>query len=298
MPAERISPNSGYVRSAAKIAGVPFTSSMIDARRADPRYYDVRRILNAGIAYFDAGQLAWDLPLRYGLVVQATYTFSKAIDQGSDFAFTGANKDLLQTRPQSQFDAFRDRKGLSNFDSPHALALSYSWELPGAGAAHSWLRHITGGWVFSGAQLLKQGTPLTLFVGSDAPGFGNVDGSGGDRPNILDPSILGLTIGDPNTATRILSRDRFTYIRPGDAAGNLGRGTFRKSPIANWNAALSHQWKLLNEAAFVFRIEAYNFTNTAQFDEPQRNLSSAAFGKITNTLNDGRALQFTMRLVR
>ena len=45
-------------------------------------------------------------------------------------------------------------------------------------------------------------------------------------------------------------------------------------------------------------MEACNFTNTPQFDEPQRNLSSAAFGKITNTLNDGRALQLTLRLVR
>jgi hypothetical protein len=40
---------------------------------------------------------------------------------------------------------------------------------------------------------LRMGTPLTLFVGSDSPGFGNVDGAPSDRPNIVDPSILGTT---------------------------------------------------------------------------------------------------------
>ena len=34
-----------------------------------------------------------------------------------------------------------------------------------------------------------------------------------------------------------------------------------------------------------------------QFDEPQRNLSAPPFGKITNTLNDGRVLQVGLRLI-
>jgi hypothetical protein len=45
------------------------------------------------------------------------------------------------------------------------------------------------------------------------------------------------------------------------------------------------------------RGEAYNLTNTPQFDEPQRNLSSPSFGRITNTLNDGRVLQLGVRLL-
>jgi hypothetical protein len=44
------------------------------------------------------------------------------------------------------------------------------------------------------------------------------------------------------------------------------------------------------------RAEAYNLTNTPQFDEPQRNLTSPSFGRITNTLNDGRVLQIALRL--
>ena len=84
----------------------------------------------------------------------------------------------------------------------------------------------------------------------------------------------------------------------GESRGNLGRGTFRKGGIFNCNAALSRRWRfgLRGERAILFRAEAFNLTNQPQFDEPQRNLSSPAFGKITNTLNDGRVLQLGIRL--
>jgi hypothetical protein len=147
--------------------------------------------------------------------------------------------------------------------------------------------------------MLKTGTPFTLFIGSDAPGFGNVDGSGGDRPHLVDPSILGRTVGDPNTSTQIINRSRFTLLAPGDPRGSLGRNNFRKSGIANLNAAVTKQWLggRTREWRLLLRAEAYNLTNTPQFDEPQRNYTSPAFGKITNTLNDGRVMQIGLRLV-
>jgi hypothetical protein len=126
-----------------------------------------------------------------------------------------------------------------------------------------------------------------------------VDGGPSDRPNILDPSILGKTISHPDQAPLILRRDRFAFIVPGERRGSLGRGTFRKSPIANFNAALTKQWRWGNssERTVLLRGEAYNLTNHPQFDEPQRNLSAPPFGKITNALNDGRVLQLGLRLI-
>ena len=41
-----------------------------------------------------------------------------------------------------------------------------------------------GSWTISGALLLKSGTPFPVFAGSDAPGFGNVDGENGDRVHV------------------------------------------------------------------------------------------------------------------
>jgi len=284
--------NNMVTNRAEVVPGVPLTLATVDQRRADQRYYEIRQAVNAGIAYFDAGQVTWDFALRRGLAGGASYTFSKAMDEGADFSSTAANKDLIQSRPQSQYDSLKDRKGLSTFDSPHALNFFYAWELPSpSGRFRAWL----GGWQLSGINTWKTGTPLTLFVGSDSPGFGNVDGAPSDRPNILDPSILGMTIGNPDTAPLILRRDRFSYIRPGDLRGNLGRNTFRKSQIWNWNASLLKQWRFANEWTAQVRGDVFNLSNTPQFDEPQRNLSSASFGKITNTLNDGRIFQLGLR---
>lgn len=283
-----------YVTNRAEVVpGIPLTPATVDLRRPDQRFYEIRNIVNGGIAYYDAAVFTFELPVTKGLAASATYTFSKAIDEGTDFTSTAANKDLLNFRSQSQYDSLKDRKGLSNFDSPHGLSLDWSWQVP-AGR-----NPLTGGWQVSGAALLKAGTPLTLFVGSDSPGFGNVDGGPSDRPSIVDASILGRTTGDPNEAPLILSRERFDYIHPGETRGNLGRNTFRKARIANLNGAVAKQWTFrgVREWSAMLRGEAYNLTNTPQFDEPQRNLTSPSFGRITNTLNDGRVFQLALRFI-
>lgn len=289
--------NSFILNRAEPVTGIPLTSATVNERRPDPRYYETRTVVNGGIGYFDALAMGWSLPVRRGLTASVGYSFSKAIDEGVDFSATAANKDILSQRSQWQYEAFRDRKGLSNFHAPHALQFSYSWDLPVPSFFHGWARGMASGWQIAGVHLWKSGTPFTLFIGSDAPGFGNVDGGPSDRPNLLDPSILGMTITDPNTAPQIISRESFAFIHPGERSGNLGRNTFRKATIWNWNAAIQRQIRFSGDWILLLRGEAYNLSNTPQFDEPQRNLSSPSFGKITNTLNDGRVLQFGMRIV-
>jgi hypothetical protein len=187
--------NNYILNRADLVPGIPTTPATVDQRRPDPRYYETRWVVNGGIAYFDAGQATLDLPLRRGLTGGLSYTFSKAIDTGSDFSATAANRDMLTFRSQYQYEAQKDRRGLSNFDSPHSFSSYYSYDLPKPAASQGWWANLLGGWQISGVTMWKRGTPLTLFIGSDAPGFGNVDGGPSDRPNILDPSILGKTLG-------------------------------------------------------------------------------------------------------
>jgi hypothetical protein len=289
--------NSFIMNRAEPVPGIPLTSGTVNQRRPDPRFYETRTIVNGGLAWFDAGQVALDVRARHGLSGSVGYTISKGLDEGPDFSGTAANKDILSQRSQWQYDSFADRKGLSTFDSTHALVLSYAYDVPSPRNAAGWLRFLGSNWQLSGVNLWKTGTPSTMYIGSDAPGFGNVDGGPSDRPNIVDPSILGMTISHPNIATQILRRDRFAYIRPGERRGNLGRNTFRKANIWNWNASVARQFRLPNDWTGQFRVEAYNLSNTPQFDEPQRNLTSPSFGKVTNTLNDGRVFQVGFRIL-
>lgn len=289
-----------YVMNRADpVPGIPLATATVDQRRPDARYYEVKQIVNGGIAYLDAGLVTLDLPRWRGMSLGVTYTFAKAIDEGADFTATAANRDQSRARSQWQYESLKDRKGLSNFDATHSVLVYQSWDLPRPETSHGWLKWIAAGWQWSISALIKSGTPLTLYIGSDAPGYGNVDGGPSDRPHILDPSILGRTISHPDVAPKILSRTRFAFLTPGEQRGSLARNAFRKAGIANWNAALAKRWRLPGAAERLvqFRVEAINLGNHPQFDEPNRNMNATSFGKITNTLNDGRVFQLGLRLI-
>jgi hypothetical protein len=182
-----------------------------------------------------------------------------------------------------------DLKGPSVFDQSHAVLVRFRYTMPAVRYANGFL----GRWIFSTIWLGKTGLPFNVIAGSDGPGFGNVDGTSGDRPHLVDPSVLGRTIGHPDSAVALLPRAAFRFMRPEDLRGNLGSNVFRRGGIGNLNASLARSWNVAGERRVTLRAESINLTNTAQFAEPNFDLSSPAFGKITNTLNDGRTFQFT-----
>ncbi len=270
-----------YTNRAHPVAGIPQTTATINNRRPDAVLADVRLVLNGSRGYFDAGRVTLVAPSVKGFTLDTAYWFSKAMDLGADYTNTAYDADSRLSRSQSEYETHRDRKARSQFDQPHAFLarVSYTWK----------------GWTASSVVLLKQGTPFNLTT-LDGPGFGNVDGNGGDRPNLLDPSILGRTIGNPDTSVALLPRNAFSYIRAGEETGNLGANVFRKGPIRNVNAAITRTWKAPHETQIVLRGESINLLNTPQFAEPGAILGTPEFGYITNTLNDGRAFRFNLAL--
>ena len=281
-----------YTNRARPVEGIPLTTETVNDRRPDPRFFDNRFVLNGSRGYFDAAKAVLRVSDWKGLSVDASYWFSKAIDLGNSFSNTASGRDARLGRSQSEFNNHREMKAVSSFDQPHAFLLRTNWELPSSRSG--WTRFFSG-WEVGAVLLAKAGTPFNVIAGSDAPGFGNVDGSPGDRPNILDPSILGSAADHPDTSEGVLPPEAFTFIRPTDVAGNLGRNTFRKDGIFNVNAAVSKRG-LLGGEAMTLRVESLNLFNHAQFAEPGRELTSPNFGRITNTLNDGRVFRATLEI--
>ena len=277
------------------IEGQPLTTENVTERRPDQRYFDIRRILNGSRAYYDAAKVHLTARRWHGLSMDASYWFSKAIDLGGNYSSTGGRRDGYMSRSQTELDVHGDVKALSVFDQPHAALWRFSYETPRLRGMHRLPRSLLGRWTMASVLLLKAGTPFGVTAGSDGPGTGNVDGVSGDRPHILDPSILGNSVDHPDTAARQLPASAFAFIRPEDRAGTLGRNTFRKDGIRNINFSLSRSWKVASEKTLQFRAESINFFNTAQFAEPGTDLSGDNFGQITNTLNDGRTFRFLLR---
>jgi hypothetical protein len=279
------------------VEGIPFTSRTINDRRADQTLFEYLFTHNGSRGFYDAGRVSLIAPRTRGITLNVSYWYSKAIDLGGDYTNTASGPDARIALGQTEAESQRDLRGLSSYDQPHALLVQGSYAMPRLGVAGSWLQRLFGSWNLSGVGLLKSGTPFTVESGSDGPGFGNVDSVRGDRPMLLDPAILGRTIGDPDTSAALLPRSAFRYINaPLEMAGNLGRNTFRKGKIANINAMLWKSWPVRNGTRVTLRAESINLFNTPQFAEPGRSLTNPNFGQINNTLNDGRTFRFTLQL--
>jgi len=278
------------------VEGIPLTSRTVNRRRPDPRYFDVKRILNGSRGYFDAAKVTLRVPRWAGFSIDASYWFSKALDIGADYTATASGRDGRGTTSPSEFNYQKAMKGLSRFDQPHAMLARVNYETPALSGQNRWLRRMFGRWQVSSVLLLKSGTPFGLRSGSDAPGWGNVDGASNDNLILLDPSVLGRSLDNPDTSVQRLPRSAFTTIQPTDREGNLGRNTFRKDGVANLNMGLSRRWSLTGEQSLLFRAESLNFLNHPQFAEPGHSFSSPDFGVISNTLNDGRTFRFTLQL--
>ena len=265
----------------------------MNSRRPDPRFFDNRLVLNGSRGYFDSAKIVLNVPNWKGLTLEASYWWSKAIDLGNDFSNTASGRSGRLGRSQSEFNSHAEMRAVSSFDQPHALLIKTTWSVPSPGGKSAAL---LGGWRLNTVVLAKSGTPFDVMAGSDGQGFGNVDGSPGDRPNLLDTAVLGRSVDDPNTSASLLPTSAFAFIEPTATAGNLGRNTFRKDGIFNVNTALSKRWGIGADATALLRAEALNLFNYPQFAEPGRELTSPNFGQITNTLNDGRAFKFSLEV--
>jgi hypothetical protein len=279
-----------HLNRARPVEGIPQITATINDRRPDQRYFDTRRILNGSSAYYDAGRLMIVLPEWRRITLEGTYWFSKALDLGGSYTSTGAD----ESRSQTEFLFQQDMKGVSGFHQPHAALIRATWSSPNMPGRFT--TSLLSRWTVSAVFLAKSGTPFTVTSGSDGPGYGNVDGSSGDRPHVLNPSVLGRTIGHPDTSWSLLPAAAFVFMNPYEVRGNLGNNTFRKGPIRNLNAAVSKRWEPGRSTTLTFRAESVNLLNTPQFADPGRELTSPNFGQITNTLNDGRVFRFMLQL--
>jgi hypothetical protein len=288
---------TGWSENRARLVeGIEATTSNTNERRPDSRYATVYHLLNGSRAFYDAAKVTLRAPNLGGLDLTASYWWSKAIDLGSDYTNTAVGRDARRNLAPSEFDIHGTMKGLSNFDQPHAFLINAAYQTPSQGTGNRYVDGIVGGWQATGVMLLKTGTPFTIDTGSDARGFGNLDGSGIDRPNVVDPTVLGAKVDHPDYAQQALPRTAFSFPTLDQNSGNLGRNTFRKDGIFNVNVGLARRFTLRGDTSIQLRVESLNFLNHAQFEQPGLSLNDTNFGQITNTLNEGRTFQFTLNL--
>lgn len=254
---------------------------LAQALRPDPSIGVVNRLETAARSRYDSLQSSVQYQ-RPGLLLRASYTYSKFLDDSSDFPSTNQNIDrgLLALDETN----WRLNWGVSDLDVRHVANFAQVWDVP------LFRNHrLLGGWSIQGITTLQSGRPFTLFSGTD-----NLIGSNNNRIADVPASL----VRTPSARQAIhlapgITRAQLTPAR--GTLGALGRNTERGDSLVSINIAVHKQFRINERLALQFRAEGFNITNTVNYNLPEPVLTAPSFGQALTAL-DSRQTQLALRL--
>ena len=234
-----------------------------------------------------------------GLSFNASYTFSKSID----------NNSVGSSNPQIQnFYNIAAEHALSDFDARHRFVLSGIYQFPFK-AHQGTVRRLVEGWSFSPIVNLQTGNPFSPIVAltrSITPGQPPLPGVlynsgsllGFDRPDV----IIGqsLYVMNPSPAQWL---NPLAFVRHNLGFGNAGRNILTGPGLQDIDVALSKATTIKEGILVQFRAEAFNLFNHPNFAQPQNAVTATTFGQVTATrstrgdLGSSRQLQLGIKLI-
>jgi hypothetical protein len=304
------SPNS-YV--GAEPAFAPFTR--FDSSGQAIGGYGVENLITSGShSSYHALQIsvAKSSP-RAGLGVQASYTYSKSLDDTSAVlgSLLGTAGVILQTQPQNPWNPGAE-KAPSTFDVTHAFNASIIQLLflDRVKPLRAVPKAVTSGWQFLNITTLTSGSPFTVFSGIQQTGVGG--GGGTDRPDLLIRPQLSTTRrvredyfgrGTSNASFFSIPINVIGGSGPNHGRfGTLGRNSFRGPALHDFDVALIKDTRVGHRgnselATVEFRAELFNVFNIVNFGLPDNILSGSGFGIISRTAGSSRQIQFSLKLI-
>ena len=249
---------------------------------------------------------------RAGLGIQASYTYSKSLDDasavlGGGFTTAGA---VLQTFPQNPWNT-KAEKGPSTFDVTHVFTVSVIQVLPLDRV--SFLRPLgrgfTTGWQVLNITTVMSGSPFTVYSGVQQTGAG---AGGADRPDLVaQPDLSTGRAVHEDYFGRGADNASFFSIPidvPGGSGpnhgrfGTLGRNTFRGPGFQDYDLALVKDTPFGRRGTaelgtIEFRAEFFNVFNLTNFGLPSNILRGSGFGIISKTAGTSRQIQFSLKLI-
>ena len=241
--------------------------------------------------------------LTHGVSLLASYTFSKAIDDGS----SSSNFNNTPSNAQCRCD-LRGNKGPAAFDVKHRFVLSYLWELPfGKGrwldSSNSVVNTLIGGWQVNGIVAIQSGPPMQINTQGDNAAIGTGAGSANNqRPNLVGDEYGGIDtsadIRDRGVRAGTFYFNRTAYVLPPQfRLGNLGKNTLYGPGFHNWDLSIFKNTRIGERVNTQFRAEFFNVFNHANFNVPGLVLATPTFGLINGTVNSGRVIQFGLKVL-
>lgn len=265
---------------------------------------------------YNSLQALFQKRFTHGLQFQASYTYSKSLDNASSF------EEILNP---TNFNA---TYGPSLYDARHRFVFNYVWDLP-IPKMQGFAAKALNGWQVSGIYTYQTGFPILLnncndselegsIQGFECPGKPNLvtafkasnprgtvcafgtgllSGTGtscqpvsgfGFDPNQFDNTIYDPSSG-PSTDPNAITIGKF---------GNAPRTVCCNSPINNWDMGIFKDTPIGEKMRLEFRAEIFNVFNHAQFYSIDGNSGNAGttFGQ-PQKVHDPRLLQFALKLL-
>jgi len=273
-----------------------FTADQIsryDLNRPFPQFGGINESdRNDGRVWYDSLQILFNKRLSQGLTLSSTYTFSKTIEQG-----------IQQPGQQDDQASFIDQvaktlnRSLAFSDRPHRFTVSGVWEIPVGrgrkllGDSNRLVDAFLGGWELAPLYVFNSGRPWQIgnsvevydanfklddtvrfvngieYIQAVKPCVGNAikntDGSyRRDANGKLTYALTGYSVAYGCTSPNFVVREPFEERKTGIRTGIARRPSFHQ-----FDVNLSKKFRITENTAFQFRLEAYNVTNTPMYDE-------------------------------
>jgi hypothetical protein len=226
-----------------------------------------------------------------GLQFQASYTYSKSIDDGSTFEET-----------LDPFDYSRSRAA-SIFNTKQRFVISYDWQLP-IRKYNGLMGKLVDDWAISGITQFQSGFPIRLDSEDDSELIASIFFLGTEAPSLVqpfqkqNPKTSGGFWFDPNDFATAATPNQNGLTGP--PLGQFNNGVQRTiccgPGMQDWDFAIHKKISLDDQRYFQFRAEFFNVFNKTNFFNPDGHFSDGPteFGKIT-AAGDPRLVQFALK---
>ena len=220
------------------------------------------------------------------LQILACYTYGKSLDYSSNLG--------EEINPLNYALSY----ALSSYDIKQNVAASFDYQLPFDLLFHSssrWTRE----WTFSGITRFSSGFPVTLVNNSDYSLLGT-NPNGVNNSSVDEPQYNGGPLhlnSNPRNGLPYFDPSAFS-VQPLGTPGNSPRRFFYGPGLENFDLALSKKFALTESSGLLFRLEAFNAFNHAQFFGPSSVngvLGSSSFGDVVSAASP-RIVQAVVKL--
>jgi len=233
----------------------------------------IRLSENSGRSIYHGLQVNLERRFTSGLGFGVAYTYSRLRDNGAD------KRNIL-------FNAYDDSGywGYSDNDRTHVFNVHYLWELPFWRNQDTLVKKILGGWQISGVTYFQSGVPFSVRTGDDRAGVGDTT----PQPwNLVgDPSVSNPSFSQGRTVDQNFWFNPQAFALPAVGTfGNSGRNLIRGPIAQTWDIAIFKNVPLGGTRRLQLRLEAFNFPNHPNLDNPATSATGGGSGNILNPAN-------------